>query len=176
MEFVEQADVVDVPKGSGLKGLLKTVEGILSEIPRVKELHISATGQVRYTWYMPAGAKEQSLEVQFSDLLPYAIIRNTNLEEVFAPEGTNVCELVTHLFDSVARDKLQPVCFVVHPLSRLRKLLQQQGLIMGRDELCGYPVLEEEELPQDALILCASFGRTVHISDTHKAYKVLIGD
>lgn len=176
MEFVEQVDVIDVPKGSGLKGLLKTIEGILSEIPRVKEINVSSSGQVRYTWYMPADAKEKSLEVNFSDIMPYAIIRNTNLEEVLVSDGSSICEQICELLNAAHKDRLLPVCFVAHPMTSLREQLRAKGINMGIDELLGYPVLEAEELPQGALILCASYGRTVHISDTHKAYKILIGD
>lgn len=176
MGFVEQVDVVEVPKGSGLKGLLKTVEGILTEIPRVKELHISSTGQVRYTWHIPEDAKPQALDIQFNDLMPYAIIRNTNLVEVLAPEGSGVLESVSHLLNAVYKDRLQPVCFVVHPQSPLRASLQKRGIDMGQDELFGYQVLEADELPQSALILCASYGRTIQIADTYKAYMIVIGD
>jgi hypothetical protein len=173
MDYVERTDTVEVPKNTGLPGLFKMLGALLGEIPRVKEIVIKSSGQVRYTWYSPMGAPEKALQVQFEDLMPYAVIRNTPLEEV-TPRFPYM--RLSSLFLACDKDHLYPICFVTGVETRLWKwMISAFGLEYDQTEaIYGYPLLLDKSCPDDALILCASFARTNQLADTYKCYKVLL--
>lgn len=170
MDFVERTDSVDVPKNSGLKGLLTLLSALLSEIPRVKEVVIRSTGKVDYTWYAPSEGDQPKLNVTFESLLPWAIVRNTPLKEETPPEPNMG---VYSLFRACHRDRLYPICFVTGSDTKLWDWLLAIGVPMEpSDTFFGYPLLQDREVPDDVLILCASFARTTQISDTYRSYKI----
>lgn len=171
MDFVERTDTVDVPKNTGVPGLLKLIGSILAEIPRVKEIVIRSNGSVVYTWYMPMGAPPKMMEVQFDALLPYAIIRNTPLKEVPMDK-----DAVAALFTACHRDRLYPICLVVGSDTILWKYLAAttgKSLDVS-DTFYGYPLLHDREVPDDIIILCASYARTSNITDTFCSYKITL--
>ena len=173
MDYEERTDEAEVPKNTGLPGLFKLLGGLLNEIPRVKEVVIKSNGKVRYTWYAPHDAPEKVLQMQFDSLKPYAVIRNTNLLEV-TPRMPYM--ILSSLFMACDRDRLHPICFVSGAETKLWKLLVAHFGIEyeNAESVYGYPLLLDKDVPDDALILCASFARTNQLADTYRCYKVLL--
>lgn len=173
MDYVERTDTIEVPKNTGLPGLFRVLGEMLNEIPRVKEILIKSSGQVRYTWYIPVGATEKALQVHFEDLRPYSVIRNTHLEEV-VPKLPHM--VLSSLFLACDRDRLYPICFITGAETLLwRWMASAFGSEYGQTEsIYGYPLLTDKNVPDDALILCASFARTNQLADTYRCYKVLL--
>lgn len=174
MEYLERTDSVTVPKNAGVPGLLKFLGALLHEIPRVKEVVIKHTGQVEYTWYVPKdGSGTKTLEVQFESLKPYAIIRNASIQEVAAPDPVRA---VPALFNACQNDRLYPICLVTGADTHLWRWA---AAVYGTPDVqaetfFGYPVIQDREVPDDVLILCASYARTQHITDTYRSYKVTL--
>ncbi len=173
MDFVERTDEAEVPKNTGLPGLFKLLGEMLNEIPRIKEIVIKSSGKVRYTWYTPVGAPEKVLQVQFEDLRPYAVIRNTPMLEV-TPKFPHM--RLSSLFLACDKDRLYPICFVAGAESLLWKwVVSAFGIEYDQMEsIYGYPLLLDKDVPDDALILCASFARTNQLADAYRCYKVLL--
>ena len=173
MDYVERTDEVDVPKNTGVPGLNKLLTEMLTEIPRIKEITIKSNGKVRYTWYAPVGAPEKILQIQFESLMPYAVIRNAAVAEV-TPRYPYM--RLSALFMACEKDHLYPICFVAGTDSLLQKwLVSAFGLEYEHMEsIYGYPLLLDKDVPDDVLILCASFGRTNQLADTYCCYKVLL--
>jgi hypothetical protein len=163
-----------VPRNSGVPGLLKLLGSILAEIPRVKEIIIRSNGTVSYTWYMPSGAPPKTLDIQFDTLMPYAIIRNSPLQEVVSDGGNRTA--VASLFNACHRDRLYPICLVVGSATILWKWLAEAvGSPVDPSDTCyGYPLLQDREVPDDVLLLCASYARTNNIEDTYRSYKITL--
>jgi hypothetical protein len=173
MEFEERTDSVTIPKNTGLAGLLTTIRSLLGEIPRIKELRLTHAGVLYYTWYAPAGASERPPSVAFEDLRPYAVIRNCYVQEVVVPSQAL---LLFSLFAECQQDKLYPICLVVGSKSIFWHWLQTvTGVRVPEDSsIFGYAVISDPGVPDEALILCASYARSQQIEDTYRAYKALM--
>jgi len=172
MEYIERTGSITIPKNAGVAGLLKTLGALLAEIPRLKSIHINSAGLVEYVWYAPAETENpKTLEVQFESLMPYAIIRNTTLKEVVVDDPRTA---IISLFNACHLDRLYPICLVTGADTKLWSWMANlYGLVMTpSDTFFGYPLLQDREVPDDVLILCASFARTLHITDTYRAYKI----
>ena len=79
MRYKEITKSINVPSNTGTDGFLRTVAEII-KMPRVQTITIEASGKVSYTRYTEEG--EEELNVDFTDLNPYYIIRNSDLEEM----------------------------------------------------------------------------------------------
>jgi hypothetical protein len=168
MDYVERSGHVVVPKNAGIKGLLKTVEAILSEIPSIQTITIGADGRVWYSWFAPEGAADKTgLEVDFTDVLPYAVIRNTRVVEVASKEpGAQF--LLLEMFTKASLEQRFPICFVAGTDSCLWRWLGMQPGV----SLFGCFIYYDAEVPDDVLILCTSYARTTSITDTDCAFKI----
>jgi len=168
MDYVERNSYVVVPKNAGIKGLLKTVEAILSEIPSIQTIVIGADGRISYTWLAPEGTEDKkALEVDFTDVLPYAIIRNTRVVEVTTQDPGPRVALV-ELYNKAARERRYPICLVAGTDTHLWQWLKEPLC----DALFGCSILYDPEVPDDVLILCTSYARTTNIADTDCAFKL----
>jgi hypothetical protein len=173
MEFEERADSITIPKNTGLSGLLQTIKALLTEIPRVKELKLTSAGVLSYTWFAPTDIETRPLHVPFETLQPYSIVRNSLIEEVAVPTQQ---ALLLSLFATCQRDKLYPICFVLGSKSIFWEwLMGVNGVSMPRDSsIFGYPLLMDEFVPNDTLLLCTGYARSQHIEDTYLVYKALM--
>ncbi len=176
MEFVRTQSSMNVPKNVGVKGLLRILEALLTEIPHVVRVSLTATGTIEYEWYAPKDSlKDDPLTLPatiLDDLTPYQILRKVQIHEL---PGFGV----TTLLHACHKDKLYPIGFVTGVRTTLWKWLSTRlGVDFEAtnryDDLFGYPVLSDSDIPDDTLILCAGYGRTIHIADTFAAYKIVM--
>ena len=173
MDYSERIDSIDCPKDSGVAGLTRLFKSLLKEIPRIKKIVINSTGKVEYTWYAPTGAPDRALSVKFDDLLPYAVIRNSLLEEI-SVQGDSPVLAIAKLFMACHKNRLYPIALVTGAETKLWKWYEASigAPVEASGTFCGYNVLKDREVPDDVLILCGTFARSDELTDTYCAYKI----
>lgn len=174
MEYREVKNHVEVPKAAGVTGFLLTVEKIL-KLPRVQEIHIDARGKVSYRHYVREGEPMQELQVDLESVMPYAVVRNSTVSELVAPDY-NAAVALGQLFDLCAADHLFPTAFIAGPTTEFWKWYEASTTIAitSREELYGVPILLDRFVEDRTLILCASFSRTGVLVDTQRSYKLVM--
>jgi hypothetical protein len=189
MEFVEVSNSIDIPRAAGVKGLVKTIEAVLHEIPRVKSLSVNTAGKLTYVWYAPKDVVGDNptdmLEDKLSlgELTPYAVLRGKPILEVL-PKCTGLAVFV-ELFHAMNVDRLYPICLVVGTMSLLPAWARHYGLddsytrlfesaVVSDARLFGVPIVSDRHIPDEVIILCASYARTEDVEDTYRAYKLVL--
>lgn len=174
-EYDEIRESITVPKNTGRQGFLRAIEELLA-LPRVQEIHIDSRGKVDYRYLLrPGEQKKPALEPDFQELLPYAIIRNSDVRELTEPDE-NAAVAVSQLFDLASADHLIPIAFVAGPMSTFWDWYRATTSIdpLSTEELYGLPILSDRQLEDYVLVLCAGFSRNAPLSDTQKSYKLVI--
>lgn len=175
-EYREVSQTIDVPRGAGITGFLKTIESILRK-QRVQEVNINARGQVSYRRFARADEEDHQVEMDFETLMPWAVIRNTRkLEELTSAAGASAAVAVSQMFAAVTRDHLHPIAFAGGPGSFFWEWHgRTTGVVLGgKEEAYGLPFYPDEEIPNDVLVLCAGYGKEATLIDTKRAYKIAI--
>lgn len=174
LEYEEIRDSVEVPKNAGKQGFLRTIEELLT-LPRLQEIRIDARGKVDFRYHLRDGEQKKSVEPNFEELLPYAVIRNSEVRELTEPDD-NAAVAVSQLFDLASADHLFPVAFVAGPASTFWDWYRASTSIdpLSTEELYGLPILNDRQLEDYVLVLCAAFSRNAPLSDTRKSYKLVI--
>src|SRR5262245_21386748 len=113
--YSEKSGEVTVPKNTGVDGFLKALRGVLA-LRNVQSIFINAKGVVRYTRLIRKEKEEEEpegpLEVDYTGLEPWGIIRHRRVEDLGVHHETPAPATVALLFDRVARENLIPVAFV----------------------------------------------------------------
>jgi hypothetical protein len=173
-EYREVIKTVEVHKGTGMHGFLKTIDSILRQ-PRVQEVTINTKGQVVYRRFVREDEPDEELNIDLSTLMPWSIIRNTTVEELTPLPRASAAVVVSQLFAAVSRDHLHPVAFAGHPMGFFWEWHgKTTSVALSREEAYGLPYMPDDAIPKDALVLCAAYGRDARLVDTRKAYKVAI--
>jgi hypothetical protein len=174
-EYKITTDTITVPKNTGAEGFLRVVETYLRK-PRVQEISIDARGTIAVKRYVQENDTAPSTGVDFSDLVPSYIVRNTEVTELPMEDRYNPAEVILCMLDTAAAARMKPLAFVIGAESVLFSWYSRNTYIaiMPRDTLCGLPVLKDRHIPDTALILVAGLGDGARVVDARVSYKVEI--
>ena len=157
---------------AGVPGILRVVKSILG-LSRVQEITINKDEVKYWRWALP-DEPDQAVTIEFTDLMPYAIVRNSVLTEL-NPCSDNAAIVVGQMFAAVCQAGLNPIGFVCNPDSKFWAWhAKTTGVVMGNSELYGLPCYKDQGIPSETLILCAGYERRSLLTDTVSSYKITI--
>lgn len=168
MEYHERVSEVVVPKNTGIDGFIKTLKGILT-LPHVQSIQIDAKGKIQYARYVREGEPDSSLTIDYTELEPWNIIRNGQLEELHYRDGEPATNVIAAMFNRVAREGLTPIAFATGADTHLWDWhLRTAGVELSRTaSIYGLPIYTDRQIPDYSLVLCASYIRG-SLSDCHR--------
>ena len=173
MEYIEQTERIDVPKNSGVDGFLLALRRILS-LRHVVHVSISDKGRVEYRRFVPKESESQAIDIEFDDVSPYFIIRNSEVEEL-SDTGPNGAVASYLMFRKARIDGLVPIAFATGANTWLWNWFAAttgSKLDTPKDTFFGLELLTDRHIPDEALIMCAGFERDARMVDTRKCYKI----
>ena len=172
-EFKEVEDTIEVPPNTGEAGFIHTIRTYL-RMPRVQEINIDARGRVRVRRYAKQNDVDRNAGIDFGELQPHGIVRNTHVEEISFYEGANAAVVLGGMLDLVAVAQLKPLAFMTGADSALWEWyrLSTGVALKNRESLHGLPLYADRALPDTALILAAGYGRDAALVDTRSAFKI----
>jgi hypothetical protein len=166
---------VDVPGSTGVDGFLHAIREIIKK-PRVQRVVLEANGRVTYIRLVEEDDEEEELNlgVNFSHLEPYNVIRNVETRELSYPPALGAADVLTSMFDAVSQNGFTPICFAtgVNTIAYNWFYFTSGIELQNQDQLFGYPIYSDKQLPDTALVLCAGLGQTRALIDTRIAVKV----
>lgn len=173
MSWQEKKGTIQVPKGSGIEGFISSLRTIL-QLGRVQRVQIDVTGKVEVTRFVREGEEVLPEAPSFDDVLPYAIIRNSIIEEIEIPLDAPAPHALTLLFKRVADQKLTPLGLVSGFGSTFWEWHKKScGIeLLKQNEVYGLPFLFDNAIPDYTLFLCAGFTRTTPFTETHSSFKI----
>lgn len=171
-ELREVTQSVDVPASTGVDGFLQAIREIIRQ-PRVQRVVLEASGRVTFIRLVNEG-EEPNLNVAFSHLEPYAIIRNADMRELSYPPAMGAADVLASMFDAVNQNGFTPICFAtgVNTLLYNWFYFTSNVELQTVDKLFGYPVYFDKQLPDASLVLCAGVGQTSALIDTRLSVTV----
>ena len=172
--FREQIDVVEVPRNTGMDGFLRTVRTLLSK-PKVQEINIDARGKIRCKRYVREDEEDvRNAGIDFEDLSPAAVVRNTQVEEVPILEGASSAVVLGALFDTVSAAQLTPVAFVTGAGTSLWDWYKTTTgtPLRSKTTLHGLPLYTDRNIPDTALLLTAAYGKNAALVDARNTFKI----
>lgn len=171
--YIEEKKEIPVPPATGVPGFLKVVAGIL-ERPRVQEI-VLGKDKITYRRFRRDDEAETELEVDLDTLMPLAVIRNSQLEELRLITETNAAAAVSQLFTKAHMDGMNPIAFASGPHSLFFSWhTRTTSVVLAKEECYGLPFLADPGLPDEALFLCTGYGRRAALPDTVRSYKIAI--
>jgi hypothetical protein len=163
---------VTVPKGVGLDGFLKAVREIL-RYPRVTDVRINTRGVIWFKRHVRKDEQVVPVQIDFESVTPFAAVQASDVLEVALSEGGEPAPVaVARMFAALARDHVSPVAFVIggsSPFAAWHKATS--GIEIG-EQAYGLPVMVDERIPSDVLVLCAAFGPGGSLVDVRRSYKL----
>jgi hypothetical protein len=171
--YTQHEEVIEVPKGTGLEGFIRTVREVL-KLPRVQDIHISM-GKIEYTFFLRDGEEKRVVTMNFDTLMPMAVVRNTEVREVSDIDRSAPVALL-QMFRASAMDHLAPIAFVTGANSHFWPWYEGTSKMKAemRDVLAGLPVFADRACPDEVLLLCAAFRKESELVEMKKAYKIAI--
>lgn len=172
-ELKETSHNIDVPANTGVEGFIHAIREIIKK-SRIQRVILEATGRVTYVRLESPDDAAENMGVSFSHVQPYEIIRNVTTRELSYPPHLGGADVLTVMFDAVATNDFSPICFATGVASTLWSWLYlTSGIeIQNQKVLFGYPVYQDQQLPDTALVLCAGIGDNAALIDTRLAVKV----
>jgi hypothetical protein len=170
-EYREIEETLNVPKSVGMEGFLRTIREIL-KLPQVMSVNIDANGAVTYRRFVMEN-EPATVGIDFSDLEPWGVIRNGEVEEL--PVLSQSAAIVLGMMmDRASAEKMHPVAFVTGANSVFWEwFFDSTGhRITSREYVLGLPLHTDRHAPDTALILCAALTRDAALVDTRKSYKI----
>lgn len=170
--YIDERKTVEVPSNTGVAGYLKVIGEIL-ELPRVQKVVLDI-GSISYQRFRKDDEPERIVGQDLESLRPAAIIKNRTVTEIKAASD-NAAIVVAQLFAQATMDGYNPVAFV----SGLHTMFwswhaRSTGLMLNKKEAYGLSFYGDQMLPDEALILCVSYGRRAAMVDVVHSYKVTI--
>jgi hypothetical protein len=168
---------IEVPSNTGIPGFLRTIELLLKK-PRLQEINVDVRGKVSFRHFAKNGEdygdQSNNFGVDLQDLQPSHIIRNAEVRECVLPQELPAPVIIGIMFDQAAKDRFIPLAFATGRMSVLWEWYQfTTGYrFESRDRLFGLQLLEDRQLPDTVLLLCAGYGRDAKFIDTQVSYKV----
>lgn len=172
--YEQHDEDIEIPKGAGIDGFLAAIRAVL-KLPRVQDIRIDARGKISYSFLLRAGEAKQTLGVNFDDLMPYAVVRNADVQELILV-NENAAVALLQMFRQVSIEHVYPVAFVVGAATTFWEWYEASTLMKAeiRDEVLSVPIFRDRACPDDVLLLCTSFRVGEPLSATQKVYKVQI--
>lgn len=165
---------LQLPRGIGVDGYLSAVREILRK-PRVQAVTLELGGKITYTRMLREDEPEDS-PIEIVGLTPYHVIRNGELVEVPVTHGVGAMradDVLGRMFHAAAVDGLNPIAFVGGAASHLPAwYAKTTGIKLTGQDFYGLPLLQDKDIPDEDLILCAAFERQAPLSTTQKSYKI----
>lgn len=170
---------IEVPRGTGKPGLLKTVEKLL-ELPRVQTILIDGRGGTTKVSFQRYAAKDEndgpSMEMDFETLAPYQILRNGDIREVNAA-SLNAAVVMAQLFYTVSLTGLWPVALVSGAKSTFwewHRSTTGQEACPSAEDAYGLPFLTDRHCDDGVLLMAAAHSRIATMIDARMAFKLAI--
>ena len=172
-EYKEVTDTIEVPPNTGMEGVLHTLKTLLRK-PRVQEITINRKGVVKCRRYASSNDTQRNSGVDFADLAPSALVRNTQIDEVAISPEMNAALVLSSLLDMVAMKQLKPLAFVTGADTTFWTWYRATTgtELNSRDSVLGLPLHLDRMLPDTALILAAGYGRDASLVDARNSLKV----
>lgn len=172
-EYKEISESISIPKGTGIAGYIETIKKILKK-PRVQEVTLKTNGYIGYRRFALENEPEDSIGMNFEDLMPYSILRGADIEELqIASDSAAVA--VAHLFSRTASEGLNPILFAGGSSSNFWEWHKDStGVDLGKESIYGLPYYPDPEIPNETLLLCAAYARDAALVDVKKSYKISI--
>lgn len=174
-DYVLRTESIPIPSGSGVEAFLVTMRTILRR-PRIQTILVEGTtNRITFTFYARAEEADLPIQVELESAKPYHLVRSKSIEEL--PDEGSPIDILMRLFSAISRDHLSPICFIAHPNTVFWKWAASSGygFPKHRDEVFGYSVRYDDQVPEDALLLAACVQVDGTLIDTTKTYKVHIG-
>jgi len=177
LEQVEES--IQVPPNTGVDGFLLAIRKIL-RLGRVQGINIGPTGKVTWTRLIlgtPSADPLKELEGPelFDTVRPYFIITHNEIVELDV--HADPLQGIARLFQKAATQGMYPVAWV----SGTRSLFwdwhaSATGMAPpgNRGEAYGLPLLYEEKIPDDVLILCTAHERGGAMIDVKLSFKLVM--
>lgn len=166
----EERKRYDIPKAAGKAGYFKVLDTVF-DLPRVQEVNI-VPGAVSYFRFKKSDEPENNADVDLDTVLPYSIIRSRPLIEL-SPVSENAAVVIAQMFAKAQIDGYNPVAFAGgHEIVFRRWHGKTTGVVLQEGEAYGLPFLVDQNLPIEALFMCAAFGKRASLIDTVQSYKV----
>ena len=170
--YVETRGEIQVPKNTGLSGFMRTIESLLG-LPRLQEIKVDHQGKITYRFFALEGQTEETPKIDFTTLMPYAIVRNAEIQELTA-HASSCPVAMAQMFAHVAADRLYPVAFVTGAETDFWRWYGEELAPTTKDELFGLPFLVDRGFEANTLFLCAGYERASALIGTQKSYKLII--
>lgn len=165
--YQERVSSIDVPSNTGVEGFLKTLKKILG-LPRVQSIHVEANGKVEYRRFVRKDEPDAPINVDYSGLEPWNVIRNGAMQEVTYVPGTPAASVIASLFNVLTQESLVPIAFATGAGSFFWDWHEQSGVLLARkDAAYGLPIYTDRQMPDYALVLCAAYVRS-GLTDCHR--------
>lgn len=172
-EYERHDEEMELPKGSGIPGLLRAI-GEIARLPRVQQIVIQSNGKIEYSFHLRKGDKPKELQINFEDIMPYAIARNGSIEELPYP-SSHAATACGELFQRAAKDHVYPVAMLAGADTDFwRWYRDSTNLDSADEELFGLPFLRDRMLDDRTLLLCTAYKRNATITDVVRSYKITI--
>ena len=129
-------------------GFANTIKTLLVK-PRVQQITIDARGKVSCRRYIQEDDDLRNSGIDFEDLSPASIVRNTIVEEVPVYADTNAAVVVGALFDTVISAQLTPIAFVSGLGTTLWDWYKHTTgtQLRSKDTLHGLPLYTDRAIP-----------------------------
>jgi len=167
---------ISVPAGTGVGGFLASIRRVL-ELPGLQEIHVNRRGVVSYSRYAQDDEKfegEDFFKPSLDGLLPSHLIRHIPLTELDVEDKTASTSLGFMLFH-VAIAGLIPNFFAISPNSTIwdwHKTSTGMDVGLFREVLYGVPVLIDQDIPNESIVLFAGEVATKVLVESTRAYKI----
>lgn len=170
--YEEETKTLEVPAGTGVAGVLRTVEAIL-QLGRVQEV-VLKTGKATYTRLRKPDEPERVVDLELETLMPSHVVRGSVLRELDL-KSLNAAVAVGQLFLQASVDGMNPVAFVSGTTSELWAWYEATTkLTTSREEFYGVPFYADANIPDEVLVLCCAQSRRAAMIDVTHSYKITI--
>jgi len=170
-EYRKVEHTLTIPKNTGVTGFMRTVESLI-KLPRVQAIHIEASGKVTWSRYVADAEEEELPGIDFSDLQPWAVIRNKEVVEL-PVHTSNAALILGMMLDRATSEGLKPVAFVSGANSVFREwFADTTGYQLGSASVMGFPLYGDRHVTDTALLLCAAYTSEAPLAEMQKAYKI----
>lgn len=172
-EYLEETEEVELPAAGGIPAYLKAFEYILN-LPRVQRV-LFTLGRVEWTRYRREDEPKAPVDMDLESVLPYSIIRSHEVQEVLVDALPHPVAALSMMFARCHMDGYIPLAFVVGSRSYLPLWYGKlTGVVLPQGSLHGYPVLADDHIDAETLIMCSGLSRRATLVDTLMSYKITL--
>lgn len=174
--YQKVSKTISVPKNVGAEGFLHALKSIL-KVPRVQRVVIDSVGKVSYEYFKMEGSEDASLGLDFDSLRPGAVVRNVDMQELELVEEDKAPVVMCHLFRMCRIANLVPITLVTGMNTNFWKWHEEAG-VRGMDDTphdaYGLPILFDEMIPDELILLCAGYDKESTLIDSAKVFKAVM--